>query len=89
MSSSCGQVYVKSTMRGGSHDDKKAALFEARVVAYRSPAGDLGGDGLIELILGAPESDSGDALGAGAVHIFSASLRGVHYPTDAEGHIGL
>ncbi|MEQ1571028.1 MAG: hypothetical protein ABMA64_35690, partial [Myxococcota bacterium] len=37
--------------------------------------GDLDGDGAIELVIGAPERDVGDRIGAGSVFVFPGSVR--------------
>ncbi len=50
-------------------------------------AGDVDGNGAIDLAIAAPETDVGDAIGAGAVHVFPSSVRGVVYPDAAFAHL--
>jgi len=46
-------------------------------------AGDVDGDGASDLAIAAPEADAGGVIGAGAVHVFRSSVRGVVYPDAA------
>jgi hypothetical protein len=50
-------------------------------------AGDVDADGAPDLAIAAPEADVGDVVGAGAVHVFPASVRGVVYPDRAFAHL--
>jgi hypothetical protein len=49
---------------------------------YAVAGGDLDGDGVIELYVGAPEADVGAETGVGEVVVFPASVRGTVYDTD-------
>jgi hypothetical protein len=55
--------------------------------AWAVAAGDADEDGAPDLAVGAPEADVGDVVGAGVVHLFPASVRGVVYPDAALAHI--
>jgi len=50
-------------------------------------AGDVDGDGASDLVIAAPESDVDGIVGAGAVHAFASSVRGVVYPDAAFVHV--
>jgi hypothetical protein len=87
-----GAAYLLLGPAQGDGDlDSSDAVFLGEValgkLGWSVAAGDIGGDGLGELVVGAPEADVGGSLGVGAVYVFPGTGRGVLYPEAALGRI--